>query len=189
MADNKPKETIELVGKGWFIHIKDAYVSDYGAKLGIKPSYTLQLAVEKGSKEWGKLVHAAKTVLGIDKIGLKELRAKDGDREVSKKGNPLSPGNWLITVSSQFPIAIVDSDAKPLDLEEEPGDGSLLNVAVTVKAGEDRETGLPRVSTYLGGVQVLTVEENNAPKPYQFGAYIQQTVGNDGAIVDADKAF
>lgn len=189
MTERNASEQIEIVGEAWFVHVNEAHVSDYGAKLGIKPSYSLQLAIKKGSKEWGKLVHAAKTVLGVDKIGLKELRAKDGDKETSKKGNPLSPGNWLITVSSQFPIPVVDADAKPLTLKEEPGDGSLMNVGITVKAGTDRDTDRPQAVIYLAGVQVLDLKENNAPKPYVFGAYTQQAVSNDGGIVDAADAF
>ena len=171
MANNMLE--IEAVGEIRFVHIKDKYQSDAAKQRGIEPNYQLQLAFPKNGDAHKELVASAKQ-LGVRANG-DNLRYKDGDLITLKDGTQPQRGKWLVNLSSKWKPSIVDQNANDVELTEEPGDGTLANVAF--KIGSTQEG---RLAYFLTGVQLLRVEKNNTPAPHEFGVYTQQTIGDEG---------
>lgn len=172
---------IEAVGEIRFTHIKDKYQSDSAKQFGIKPSYQLQFAFPKNGDVHKKLVAAAKQ-LGVRANG-DNLRYKDGDLITLKDGTQPQRGKWLVNLTSKWKPSIVDQNANDVELAEEPGDGTLANVAF--KIGNTKEG---KLTYFLTGVQLLRVEKNNTPAPHKFGVY-QQTTLDDESIEEPDPEF
>lgn len=165
---------IEAVGEIRFVHIKDKYQSDAAKQRSIEPNYQLQLSFPKNGDVHKELVASAKQ-LGVRANG-DNLRYKDGDFVTLKDGTQPQHGKWLINLSSKWKPSIVDQNANDLELKEEPGDGTLANVAF--KIGSTKEG---RLTYFLTGVQLLKIEENNTHSPHRFGAYTQLSIGDEGA--------
>ena len=163
---------IEAVGEIRFVHVKDKYQSDTARQRGIDPNYQLQLSFPKNGDVHKELVAAAKQ-LGVRANG-DNLRYKDGDLITLKDGTQPQHGKWLINLSSKWKPSIVDQNANDVELKEEPGDGTLANVAF--KIGSTKEG---RLAYFLTGVQLLRVERNNTPTPHRFGVYAQPTVDDE----------
>lgn len=172
---------IEAVGEIRFVHIKDKYQSDSAKQRGIEPSYQLQLSFPKNGDVHKELVASAKQ-LGVRANG-DNLRYKDGDLITIKDGTQPQRGKWLINLSSKWRPSIVDQNANDIELAEEPGDGTLSNVAF--KIGTTKEG---RLTYFLTGVQLLRVEKNRTPAPHKFGAYIQLTV-EDAGVEEPEPEF
>lgn len=179
MADNMLE--IEAVGEIRFTHIKDKYQSDSAKQRGIEANYQLQLAFPKNGDVHKELVAAAKQ-LGVRANG-DNLRYKDGDLITLRDGTQPQHGKWLVNLSSKWRPSIVDQNANDVELAEEPGDGTLANVAF--KIGNTKEG---KLTYFLTGVQLLRVEKNNAPSPHKFGVYQQLTVDDEG-IEEPDPEF
>ena len=103
------------------------------------------------------------------------LRYKDGDLITLKYGTQPQRGKWLVNLSSKWKPSIVDQNANDLELTEEPGDGTLANVAF--KIGSTKEG---KLAYFLTGVQLLRIEKNNTPSPHKFGAYTQPRLSDEG---------
>lgn len=164
---------IEAVGEIRFVHIKDKYQSDAAKQHGIEPNYQLQLSFPKNGDVHKALVVAAKQ-LGVRANG-DNLRYKDGDLVTLKDGTQPQRGRWLVNLSSKWRPSIVDQNADDVELAEEPGDGTLANVAFKIGSTKDG-----RLAYFLTGVQLLRVEKNNTPTSHKFGAYTQQTIEDEG---------
>ena len=164
---------IEAVGEIRFVHIKDKYQSDAAKQRGIDPNYQLQLAFPKDGDVHKELVASAKQ-LGIRSTG-DNLRYKDGDFVTLSDGTQPQRGKWLINLSSRWKPSIVDQNANDVELDEEPGDGTLANVAF--KIGVSKKG---RLTYFLTGVQLLRVEKNNTTAPHKFGTYTQPTIEDEG---------
>ena len=121
---------IEAVGEIRFVHIKDKYQSDAAKQRGIDPNYQLQLSFPKNGDVHKELVASAKQ-LGVRANG-DNLRYKDGDLITLKDGTQPQRGKWLVNLSSKWKPSIVDQNANDLELTEEPGDGTLANVAFKI---------------------------------------------------------
>lgn len=172
---------IEAVGEIRFTHILDKYQSDAAKQRGIEPNYQLQLAFHKNGDVHKELVAAAKQ-LGV-RANSVNLRYKDGDSITLKDGTQPQRGKWLVNLSSKWKPSIVDQNANDMELAEEPGDGTLANVAF--KIGNTKEG---KLTYFLTGVQLLQVEKNNTPIPHKFGVYQQPTVDDEG-IEEPDPEF
>lgn len=171
----------EAVGEIRFTHIKDKYQSDSAKQRGIEANYQLQLSFPKNGDVHKELVAAAKQ-LGVRANG-DNLRYKDGDLITLKDGTQPQHGKWLVNLSSKWKPSIVDQNANDVELTEEPGDGTLANVAFKIGNTKDG-----RLTYFLTGVQLLRVEKNNAPAPHRFGVYQQLTVDDEG-IEEPDPEF
>lgn len=165
---------IEAVGEIRFVHIKDKYRSDAAKQRGIEPNYQLQLSFPKNGDVHKELVASAKQ-LNVRANG-DNLRYKDGDLITLKDGTQPQHGKWLINLSSKWKPSIVDQNANDIELTEEPGDGTLANVAF--KIGNTKEG---RLTYFLTGVQLLHVEKNNTPTPHKFSIYTQPTINDENA--------
>lgn len=165
---------IEAVGEIRFVHIKDKYQSETAKQRDIEPNYQLQLSFPKNGDVHKELVASAKQ-LGVRANG-DNLRYKDGDLITLKDGTQPQHGKWLINLSSKWKPSIVDQNANDMELEEEPGDGTLANVAF--KIGSTKEG---KLTYFLTGVQLLKIEANNTPSPHKFGAYTQLSLSDEGA--------
>lgn len=165
---------IEAVGEIRFVHIKDKYQSDSAKQRGIDPNYQLQLAFPKDGDVHKELVAAAKQ-LGVRATG-DNLRYKDGNLITLSDGTQPQRGKWLINPSSRWKPSIVDQNANDVELNEEPGDGTLANVAF--KVGVSKKG---KLTYFLTGVQLLRIEANNTPAPHKFGAYTQLSLSDEGA--------
>ena len=172
---------IEAVGEIRFVHIKDKYQSDMARQRGIDPDYQLQLSFPKNGDVHRELVAAAKQ-LGVRANG-DNLRYRDGDLITLKDGSRPQHGKWLVNLVSKWQPSIVDQNANDVELVEEPGDGSLANVAFKIGRTKDG-----RLVYFLTGVQLLRVESNRAPVRHRFGVYTQQTVEDEG-VVDSESEF
>lgn len=172
---------IEAVGEIQFVHIKAKYQSDAAKQRGIEPSYQLQLAFPKNGDVHKELVAAAKQ-LGVRANG-DNLRYKDGDLVTLKDGSQPRRGKWLVNLSSKWKPSIVDQNANDVELTEEPGDGTLANVAF--KIGNTKEG---KLTYFLTGVQLLRVEKNSTPAPHKFGAYTQLSLSDEG-VDEAEPEF
>lgn len=172
---------IEAVGEIRFVHIKDKYQSDVAKQRGIKPNYQLQLSFPKNGDVHKELVASAKQ-LGVRPNG-DNLRYEDGDLITLKDGTHPQRGKWLINLSSKWKPSIVDQNANDVELTEEPGGGTLANVAFKIGSTKDG-----RLTYFLTGVQLLRVEKNNTPAPHRFGAYTQQPIDDDG-VDEPDPEF
>lgn len=172
---------IEAVGEIRFVHIKDKYQSDTAKQRGIEPSYQLQLSFPKNGDVHKELVASAKQ-LGVRANG-DNLRYKDGDLITLKDGTQPQRGKWLINLSSKWKPSIVDQNANDMELEEEPGDGTLANVAF--KIGSTKEG---KLVYFLTGVQLLKIEANNTPSPYKFGVYTQLHLSDEG-VAEEEPEF
>lgn len=172
---------IEAAGEIRFVHLMNKYQSDSAKQFRIEPSYQLQLAFPKNGDVHKELVAAAKQ-LGVRANG-DNLRYKDGDLITLKDGTQPQHGKWLINLTSKWKPSIVDQNANDVELAEEPGDGTLANVAF--KIGSTKEG---KLTYFLTGVQLLRVEKNNTPTPHKFGVYQQLTVDNEG-IEEPDPEF
>lgn len=179
MANNMLE--IEATGEIRFTHIKDKYQSDSAKQHGIEANYQLQLSFPKNGDVHKELVAVAKQ-LGVRANG-DNLRYKDGDLITLKDGTRPQHGKWLLNLSSKWKPSIVDQNANDVELAEEPGDGTLANVAF--KIGNTKEG---KLTYFLTGVQLLRVEKNNTPTPHKFGAYQQPTMDNEG-IEEPDPEF
>lgn len=171
MANNMLE--IEAVGEIRFVHIKDKYQSDTARRYGIEPSYQLQFSFPKNGDVHGELVAAAKQ-LGVRANG-DNLRYRDGDLITRKDGTTPQAGKWLINLTSKWQPTIVDQNADCVELVEEPGDGTLANVAFKIGSTKDG-----RLTYFLTGVQLLRVEEHAAPTKHRFGVYVSQGTVDDG---------
>lgn len=164
---------IEAVGEIRFVHIKNKYQSDTAKQRGIEPNYQLQLSFPKNGDVHKELVASAKQ-LGVRANG-DNLRYKDGDLVTLKDGTKPQHGKWLINLSSKWKPSIVDQNANDMEPEEEPGDGTLANVAF--KIGSTKEG---KLTYFLTGVQLLKIKANNTPSPHKFGAYTQPHLIDEG---------
>lgn len=172
---------IEAVGEIRFVHIKDKYQSDAAKQRGIEPNYQLQLSFPKDGDVHKELVASAKQ-LGVRAIG-DNLRYKDGDLVTLSDGTQPQHGKWLINLSSKWKPSIVDQNANDVELAEEPGDGTLANVAF--KIGVSKKG---RLTYFLTGVQLLRIEKNNTPAPHKFGAYTQFSLSDEG-VAEEEPEF
>lgn len=164
---------IEAVGEIRFVHLKDKYQSDTARQYGIEPSYQLQLAIPKNGETHDRLVAAAKQ-LNVH-ANSDSLHYKDGDLITLKDGSRPQQGKWLINLASKWQPTIVDQDANDFDLGEEPGDGTLANVAFRIGS---TKTG--RLAYFLTGVQLLRIEENTVPASgHRFAPYTQPTIDGE----------
>lgn len=172
---------IEAVGEIRFVHLMNKYQSDSAKQFGIDPSYQLQLAFPKNGDVHKELVASAKQ-LGVRANG-DNLRYKDGDLITLKDGTQPQRGKWLINLSSKWKPSIVDQNANDVELAEEPGDGTLANVAF--KIGSTKEG---KLTYFLTGVQLLKIEANTTPSPHKFGAYTQLSL-NDESVAEEEPEF
>ena len=172
---------IEAVGEIRFVHIKDKYQSAVAKQRGIEPNFQLQLAFPKNGDVHKELVAAAKQ-LGVRANG-DTLRYRDGDLVTLKDGSRPQHGRWLINLTSKWQPSIVDQNANDVELVEEPGDGSLANVAIRIGSTKDG-----RLVYFLTGVQLLRVEAGRVPARHRFGVYAQQTIADEG-VGGVDSEF
>lgn len=171
---------IEAVGEIRFVHVKDKYQSEFARQRGFEPDYQLQLSFPKNGDVHKELVAAAKS-LGVRANG-DSLRYRDGDLVTLRDGSRPQKGRWLISLSSKWRPVVVDQNANDVELVEEPGDGSLANVAFKVGCTKDG-----RLTYFLTGVQLLRIVERRTFAPHRFGAYVQQTIADEG--VDSGSEF
>ncbi len=172
---------IEAVGTISFNHIYEKYQGDYAKQHDIPASYQIQLAIMKGGDTHKTLVAEAKR-LGVQPSS-EALRYTDGD---TIENNEHTKGKWLFNLSSKFPISVVDKDGSPLPPEggtaEEPGDGTLANVAFRIGSNKDKS----RLVYFLTGVQLLKVKKSETA-PHKFGAFTQLTIEDE--LEDDDSEF
>lgn len=166
---------IEAVGDIRFVHIKDRYQSDMARRRGIEPDYQLQFSFPKDGDVHKELVAAAKR-LGVRANG-DALRYRDGDLVTLKDGSRPQHGRWLVNLTSKWQPSIVDRDANDVELAEEPGDGTLANVAFKIGSTKDG-----RLVYFLTGVQLLRVESGRGSVRHRFGAYTQRTIEDEGVV-------
>lgn len=170
---------IEAVGEIRFVHIKDKFLSDASRKRGFEANYQLQLAFPKDGDVHRELVSVAKR-LGVTANG-DNLRYRDGDLVTLSDGSRPQKGRWLVSLSSKWRPVVVDRNAEDVELAEEPGDGSLANVAFKVGRSKDG-----RLVYFLTGVQLLQVKEGGRSGRHRFGVYTQQTIWNEGVGDDSE---
>ena len=152
---------IEITGTGSLFHIKDkqkageglakAIIANGGTQKDVDnaAAYGLQISIPKDrdNPEFRKLVTAAKTA-GVH-ANPESMRLNDGDLIKRNDGTPVAPGQWLIDVRSKFDVEVVDSTGQPYELNDEPGNGTKVTVAINVKGGTSG-----KVNYFLAGVVI-----------------------------------
>lgn len=163
---------IEAFGEISYAHIKDKYVSDKGKTLGIDPSYSVRLAIDKHGDVHKQLVAEAKN-LGLV-ANTDSLRYSDGDEITMADGTRPYAGKYLIDVSSKWPVSIVDIKGNDITLEDEPGNGTLANVAFKIGVNKNKD----KLNYFLTGVQLLKAKKNEFA-PHKFGEFTQTSLLDD----------
>lgn len=143
---------IEAVGTIDYNHIFSKYQGDYARQHGIEASYQLRLTIPKNGETHRQLVEEAKK-LGVtpNSANLRYADSQDG---------------WQINLSSRYPITIVDRIGNPVETTEEPGNGSVANVAFRIGSTRDKS----KLVYFLTGVQLVNVTENENT-PHVFGVF------------------
>lgn len=143
---------IEAVGTIDYAHIFTKYQGDYAKQHGIEAAYQLRLTIPKNSETHRQLVEEAKN-LGVTPNSA-NLRYTD------------SPDGWQINLSSRYPLTVVDRDGNPVDSAEEPGNGTMANVAFRIGSTRDHS----KLVYFLTGVQLVTIAKNEYT-PHVFHAF------------------
>lgn len=159
---------VEAVGEIRFVHVRDRFLSEVARQHGFEPNYQLQLSFPKDGDVHRLLVETAKR-LGV-RANADSLRYRDGDLVSLRDGSRPQAGRWLLSLSSKWQPVVVDRDANDVVLAEEPGDGSLANVAFKVGCSKDG-----RLVYFLTGVQLLKVVERSGGR-HRFRAFSQSSV-------------
>lgn len=143
---------IEAVGTIDYNHIFNKYQGNYARQHGIEASYQLRLTIPKNGETHHKLVEEAKK-LGVTPNSA-NLRYTD------------SQNGWQLNLTSRYPLTIVDRVGNPVEATEEPGNGSVANVAFRIGSTKDKS----KLVYFLTGVQLVKVTENENT-PHVFGVF------------------
>ena len=158
---------IEIESKASMIHLKDKQRAGDGLRDSIiqrggtqkdvdnAESYGIQLEVSKDPNDptFKTLVDAVKRA-GVH-ANRESMKLGDGDTVTRRDGTPVAPGKWLIDARSKFDVDVVDVNGQPLNLDEEPGDGTQVVAAINVKANRDQSKAI----YFLSGVMVEKLEK------------------------------
>lgn len=158
---------IEIASKASMIHLKDKQKAGDGLRDSIlanggtqkdvdnAESYGIQLEVSKDQNDptFKTLVDAVKRA-GVH-ANRESMKLGDGDTVTRRDGTPVAPGKWLIDARSKFDVDVVDTNGQPIDLDEEPGDGTLVVAAINVKANRDKTKAI----YFLSAVMIEKLEK------------------------------
>jgi len=158
---------IEIESKASMIHLRDKQQAGDGLRDSIiqrggtqqdgdnAASDGIQLEVSKDPKDptFKTLVDAVKRA-GVH-ANRESMKLGDGDTVTRRDGTPVAPGKWLIDARSKFDVDVVDVNGQPMQLDEEPGDGTQVVAAVNVKANRDQSKAI----YFLAGVMIEKLEK------------------------------
>lgn len=158
---------IEIASKASMIHLRDKQQAGDGLRDSIianggtqkdvdnAASYGIQLEVSKDPNDptFKTLVDAVKHA-GVH-ANRESMKLGDGDTVTRRDGTPVAPGKWLIDARSKFDVDVVDVNGQPMQLDEEPGDGTQVVAAINVKANRD----MSRAIYFLAGVMIEKLEK------------------------------
>lgn len=158
---------IEIASKASMIHLKDKQKVGDGLRDSIlanggtqkdvdnAASYSIQLEVSKDPNDptFKTLVDAVKRA-GVH-ANRESMRLVDGDMVTRRDGTPVAPGMWLIDARSKFDVDVVDTTGQPINLDDEPGDGTMVVAAINVKANRDKS----KATYFLAGVMIEKLEK------------------------------
>ena len=158
---------IEIESKASMIHLKGKQKAGEGLAQHIfasggtqkdvdnAASYGIQLEVSKDPNDptFKTLVDAVKRA-GVH-ANRESMKLGDGDAVARRDGTPVAPGKWLIDARSKFDVDVVDVNGQPIQLDEEPGDGTQVVAAINVKANRDKSKAI----YFLTGVMVEKLEK------------------------------
>ena len=158
---------IEIVSKASMIHLKDKQKAGDGLRDSIlanggtqkdvdnAAAYSIQLEVPKdpNNPTFKTLVDAVKRV-GVH-ANRESMKLSDGDTVTRRDGTPVAPGKWLIDARSKFDVDVVDTTGQPMQLDEEPGDGTQVVAAINVKANRDKTKAI----YFLSAVMIEKLEK------------------------------
>ena len=158
---------IEIASKASMIHLKDKQKAGDGLRDSIlanggtqkdvenAASYGIQLEVSKdpNNPTFKTLVDAVKRA-GVH-ANRESMKLVDGDTVTRRDGTPVAPGKWLIDARSKFDVDVVDTNGQPMQLDEEPGDGTLVVAAINVKANRDKTKAI----YFLSAVMIERLEK------------------------------
>ena len=184
---------IEIESKASMIHIKDkqqagdglrdSIINNGGTQQDVEnaASYGIQLEVSKDPNDptFKTLVDAVKRA-GVH-ANRESMKLVDGDTVTRRDGTPVAPGKWLIDARSKFDVDVVDVNGLPVDLDEEPGDGTQVVAAINVKSNRDQSKAI----YFLTGVMIEKLEKR-PDTHYVFNRFRKtEQAGFDDSVVDA----
>lgn len=158
---------IEIESKASMIHLKDkqkagdalrdSILQHGGTQQDVEnaASYGLQLEIPKDPNDptFKTLVDAVKRA-GVH-ANRDSMKLVDGDMVTRRDGTPVAPGKWLIDARSKFDVDVVDMNGQPVNLDEEPGDGTQVVAAINVKSNRDKSKAI----YFLAGVMIEKLEK------------------------------
>jgi len=184
---------IEIESKASMIHLKDkqqagdglrdSIINNGGTQQDVEnaASYGIQLEVSKDPNDptFKTLVDAVKRA-GVH-ANRESMKLVDGDTVTRRDGTPVAPGKWLIDARSKFDVDVVDVNGLPVDLDEEPGDGTQVVAAINVKSNRDQSKAI----YFLTGVMIEKLEKR-PDTHYVFNRFRKtEQAGFDDSVVDA----
>ena len=158
---------IEIESKASMIHLKDKQQAGDGLRDSIiqhggtqqdvddAAAYGIQLEISKDPNDttFKTLVDAVKHA-GVH-ANRESMKLGDGDTVTRRDGTPVAPGKWLIDARSKFDVDVVDMNGQPINLDEEPGDGTQVVAAINVKSNRDQSKAI----YFLSGVMIEKLEK------------------------------
>lgn len=158
---------IEIESKASMIHLRDkqqagdrlrdSIIQRGGTQKDVEnsASYGIQLEVSKDPNDptFKTLVDAVKRA-GVH-ANRESMKLGDGDTVTRRDGTPVAPGKWLIDARSKFDVDVVDTNGQPMQLDEEPGDGTQVVAAINVKSNRDKSKAI----YFLSGVMIEKLEK------------------------------
>ena len=158
---------IEIESKASMIHLRDKQQAGDGLRDSIiqrggtqkdvenAASYGIQLEASKDPNDptFKTLVDAVKRA-GVH-ANRESMKLGDGDAVTRRDGTPVAPGKWLIDARSKFDVDVVDVNGQPMQLDEEPGDGTQVVAAINVKSNRDKSKAV----YFLSGVIIEKLEK------------------------------
>ena len=188
---------IEIESQASMIHLKDkqtagdrlrdSILANGGTQKDVDnaAAYGIQLEVSKDPNDptFKTLVDAVKRA-GVH-ANRESMKLVDGDTVTRRDGTPVAPGKWLIDARSKFDVDVVDVNGQSIDLDEEPGDGTLVVAAINVKANRDKSKAI----YFLTGVMIEKLEKR-PDTHYVFSRFRKpQQTGFDETDDDGVDAF
>jgi len=183
---------IEIESKASMIHLKDKQTAGDGLRDSIiqhggtqqdvenAASYGIQLEISKDPNDptFKTLVDAVKRA-GVH-ANRESMKLGDGDTVTRRDGTPVAPGKWLIDARSKFDVDVVDVNGQPINLNEEPGDGTQVVAAINVKSNRDQSKAI----YFLSGVMIEKLEKR-PDTHYVFSRFrnVEQAGFDDGGVV------
>ena len=180
---------IEIESKASMIHLRDKQQAGDGLRDSIiqrggtqqdvenAAAYGIQLEVSKDPNDptFKTLVDAVKRA-GVH-ANRESMKLVDGDTVTRRDGTPIAPGKWLIDARSKYDVDVVNTNGEHMQLDEEPGDGTLVVAAINVKSNRDKSKAI----YFLSGVMVEKLEKR-PDTHYVFNRFRkpeQQSIGSE----------